>query len=84
MSALHTARATSQSIPRSRGGASGGVRIRVDNDARRATRYELHLGTGREYKSFVCIFVGTGVGSGVAINRRIYFGEPFCSGEVGH
>lgn len=61
-----------------------GVNIRIDNDARCATRCELHLGTGRQYNSFVCIFVGTGLGSGIALNRRIHFGENFCAGEIGH
>jgi predicted NBD/HSP70 family sugar kinase len=61
-----------------------GLKIRIDNDARCATRCELHLGTGREYNSFVCIFVGTGVGSGVVLNRRIHFGDNFCAGEIGH
>ena len=61
-----------------------GIPVRVDNEIRCATRCELHLGTGREYEHFVCIFVGTGVGSGTVIDRRIYFGNNFCAGEVGH
>lgn len=61
-----------------------GVPIRVDNDARCATRCELHLGVGRDFESFVCIFVGTGVGSGAVINGRVHFGQNFCAGEIGH
>jgi len=61
-----------------------GIPVRVDNEIRCATRCELHLGTGREFQHFVCIFVGTGVGSGAVIDRRIYFGNNFCAGEVGH
>lgn len=61
-----------------------GVPIRVDNDARCATRCELHLGVGREFDSFVCIFVGTGVGSGTVINRHVLFGHNYCAGEIGH
>lgn len=61
-----------------------GVPIRIDNDARCATRCELHIGVGREFDSFVCIFVGTGVGSGFVVNRRIHFGQNYCAGEIGH
>ena len=61
-----------------------GIPIRVDNDTRCATRCELRLGNGLDYGSIVCIFVGTGVGSGLAINNRIHFGQDFCAGEIGH
>ena len=60
------------------------VPIRVDNDARCATRCELHLGVGRDFETFVCIFIGTGVGSGIVINRQILFGQNYCAGEIGH
>ncbi|HTD58519.1 MAG TPA: ROK family protein, partial [Solirubrobacteraceae bacterium] len=60
------------------------LRFRVDNDTRCATRAELHLGIGREFEDFACIFVGSGVGSGVAIGRRLHFGHSYCAGEIGH
>jgi glucokinase len=60
------------------------INVRVDNDVRCATRCELHLGAGRDYDNFVCIFVGNGVGSGVAIEKRILFGGNGCAGEIGH
>lgn len=65
-------------------GAFPRIPIRVDNDVRCATRCELHLGMGREFDSFACIFVGAGVGSGTVIDRRIHFGHNFCAGEIGH
>jgi predicted NBD/HSP70 family sugar kinase len=61
-----------------------GIPIRVDNEVRCATRCELHVGIGREFESFVCIFIGAGVGSGTVVDRSIYFGHNFCAGEVGH
>lgn len=61
-----------------------GVPIRVDNDARCATRCSLYLGAGLDFDSFVCIFVGTGVGSGTVINRHVLFGHNYCAGEIGH
>lgn len=38
-----------------------GVEIRVDNDVRCTSRCELHMGVGRDFDSFVCIFIGTEV-----------------------
>jgi glucokinase len=51
---------------------------------RRATRCELYLGAGRDFDSFACVFIGTGVGSGIAIARNIIFGSNYCAGEIGH
>lgn len=61
-----------------------GVEVRVDNDVRCASRCELHLGVGRDFDNFICIFVGTGVGSGVSINRQTIAGSNYCAGEIGH
>jgi predicted NBD/HSP70 family sugar kinase len=61
-----------------------GIAIRVDNEVRCATRCELHLGIGQEFDSFVCIFIGAGVGSGAVIDGRIHFGHNYCAGEIGH
>jgi predicted NBD/HSP70 family sugar kinase len=61
-----------------------GIPIRIDNEVRCATRCELHVGIGREFDSFVCVFIGAGVGAGTAIDRRVYFGHNFCAGELGH
>jgi predicted NBD/HSP70 family sugar kinase len=58
--------------------------VRIDNDARCAARCELHLGVGRQYDNFVCIFFGHGVGSGIVLDRKIRFGQHFCAGEFGH
>lgn len=60
------------------------LRFRVDNDTRCATRAELHLGVGREFEDFACIFIGSGVGSGMAVSRRLHFGSSYSAGEIGH
>jgi glucokinase len=65
-------------------GSFPGIPIRIDNEVRCATRCELHLGIGKEFDSFVCMFLGTGVGSGIAIDRAVHFGHNFCAGEAGH
>ena len=61
-----------------------GVPVRVDNEIRCHTRCELHFGVGDDFDSFACINVATGVGSGMVINRQVYFGHNFCAGEIGH
>jgi predicted NBD/HSP70 family sugar kinase len=60
------------------------VKIRIDNDTRCATRCELHLGVGKEFDDFACIFLGSGVGSGLVIDGKIHFGHNFSAGEIGH
>ncbi len=60
------------------------LEVRVDNDARCATRCELYYGAvGQHCRNFTCIFIGTGVGSGIVVDRRIYYGKG-TAGEIGH
>lgn len=66
------------------GNAFNGLRVRVDNDTRCATRCELHFGVGHEFDDFACIFIGTGVGSGLVLGGRVHFGHRYCAGEIGH
>jgi predicted NBD/HSP70 family sugar kinase len=61
-----------------------GLPVFIDDIARSAAFYEMHLGSGRGLRSFVLIYLGAGVGSGVVINRRIYRGFHGLAGEIGH
>jgi len=56
----------------------------VDNDANAAAIGELTFGSGRKYKSFIMITLGTGVGGGIVINKKIYHGDFGAAGEIGH
>jgi predicted NBD/HSP70 family sugar kinase len=56
----------------------------IEDIARCAAFYEMHLGAGRGTRNFVLIYLGSGVGSGVVINRRIYRGYHGLAGEIGH
>jgi len=56
----------------------------VENDANAAAIGEMIFGAGKRYKSFVMITLGTGVGGGIIINRKLYRGEIGAAGEVGH
>lgn len=58
--------------------------VYVDNDANAAAIGELTFGSGRKYKSFIMITLGTGVGGGIVINKKIYHGDFGAAGEIGH
>lgn len=58
--------------------------VAVGNDVEVATVGELYYGSGRGYKNFVCIFVGTGIGGGIVQNGHMYTGESGTAGEIGH
>jgi glucokinase len=56
----------------------------VENDANAAAIGELIFGAGVGMKNFIMITLGTGVGGGIIINRKIYRGETGAAGELGH
>lgn len=56
----------------------------VENDANAAAIGELIFGTGKKYNSFVTVTLGTGVGGGIIINRKLYHGDFGAAGEIGH
>lgn len=56
----------------------------IDNDANAAAIGEMIFGNGKNYKSFIMITLGTGVGGGVVIDKKIYHGEHGAAGEIGH
>lgn len=58
--------------------------VRVENDARAMSLGELWFGNGAGIDSFVCINVGRGIGAGIIINGKLYHGNHFISGELGH
>jgi predicted NBD/HSP70 family sugar kinase len=59
------------------------AKIHLDNDARCAARWLL-VEYGPSWKDFVCIFAGSGLGSGLVFNREVFYGHHFRAGEVGH
>ena len=61
----------------------GGVPVNVDNDVTVATMGELERGAGRLYSSFLSVFVGTGVGGGLVLDRTVWRGRG-AAGEIGH
>lgn len=58
--------------------------VSVDNDVNVALMAELHRGAAREADTAVLIRAETGIGSAVAIRRRIHHGGHWAAGEIGH
>ena len=59
------------------------LKIEVANDAKCFALAEAKLGQGRKFKSVVGVILGTGVGSGLVQNGKIYTGQHYGAGEVG-
>jgi glucokinase len=60
-----------------------GTEVRVGNDVQVATEAEFHLGAGREFKSLIGVFWGTGVGGGLVLDGKPWLGRG-AAGEIGH
>lgn len=60
------------------------VPVNVANDARSFSLAEAIVGAGKNYKVVVGVILGTGVGSGIVMNKKIYLGKNFLAGEIGH
>jgi predicted NBD/HSP70 family sugar kinase len=56
----------------------------VENDVNALTLAERWYGAGRQFKNFLCITVGEGIGAGIVIDGELYRGAFGGAGEVGH
>ncbi|WIG57602.1 MAG: hypothetical protein OJF49_000347 [Ktedonobacterales bacterium] len=56
----------------------------LGNDAEVATYGEQHYGAGRECDDFICIYVGTGIGSAIVHKGVLRRGATGTAGEIGH
>lgn len=61
-----------------------GVPVQLGNDVEVATLAEKSFGAGVNCDNFLCVFVGTGVGSGLVVNGSILRGHTGVAGEIGH
>jgi glucokinase len=58
--------------------------VTLYNDLKAATYGEFVAGAGREVRDMVCVLVGSGVGSGFVLDRRLHRGATNVAGELGH
>lgn len=56
----------------------------VGNDVEIAAIGEQKFGAGKDCDDFVCIFVGTGIGSAIVKEGKIIYGATGTAGELGH
>ena len=60
------------------------IPTRIDHDVHCAALGELKFGAGRDCENFICMTVGTGIGSGIVINGKLVRGASNAAGELGH
>src|SRR6266581_4319558 len=65
-------------------GKQFGKPVAVGNDVEVAALGEYLYGSGQGFNTFVVLFVGTGIGSGIVQNGRLYAGLTGTAGEAGH
>jgi glucokinase len=58
--------------------------VTVENDGTTAAYAEALFGHGREHGSFLMVTLGTGVGGGLVVGRRLVRGKNGFAGEIGH
>jgi glucokinase len=61
-----------------------GVKTILENDANAAAVGEGWLGASKDVQTSVCLTLGTGVGGGILIDRKLLHGSGCTAGELGH
>lgn len=61
-----------------------GTKVIVENDVNGAVWGEYKCGSALDRGDVLGVWIGTGVGGGLVINRKIYHGELHTAGEIGH
>ncbi len=61
-----------------------GIPVKMVQDSRAAALGEYLAGAGKGAKTLVCVTLGTGIGTGIVIDGKIYHGALGAAGELGH
>ena len=61
-----------------------GIPVILENDANAAAYGEFKTGFAQNTKNFVALTIGTGIGSGVILDGKIFRGSNGIAGELGH
>ncbi len=61
-----------------------GIPVSIENDANAAALGEWWKGVGIGTQGFVCITLGTGVGGGIILGGKLWYGASSMAGEIGH
>ncbi len=65
-------------------GEALGIPTVLVQDSRAAAYGEYAAGNGKGAKTLICIALGTGIGTGLVIDGKIYNGALGAAGEIGH
>ena len=65
-------------------GLLDGMKVLVGNDANVAALGEMWQGGGKGFSDIVMVTLGTGVGGGVILDKKIVAGKHGTGGEIGH
>lgn len=60
------------------------VRTFLDNDVNAAAWGEYRLGAGKGVSDLLCVWMGTGIGGGIVLGGRMFYGHFLSAGEIGH
>lgn len=60
------------------------VQCFIENDANAAAYGEFLAGAAKDVNNAVCVTIGTGIGGGIIIDKKIYTGSNYCGAELGH
>ena len=61
-----------------------GLPVKITNDANAAALAEAKFGSGYKYRSFIMLTLGTGIGSGIFVDGKLYEGNLGKGAEFGH
>jgi glucokinase len=61
-----------------------GLATFLDNDANAVTFGEKWAGAGQDWEHFACLTLGTGVGGGLILGGRLWYGAHGSGPEIGH
>lgn len=60
------------------------IPVKMVQDSRAAAWGEYLCGGGQGFGTVVCVTLGTGIGTGIVMNGKIFSGALGCAGELGH
>ncbi|NIS38171.1 ROK family protein, partial [Candidatus Saccharibacteria bacterium] len=60
------------------------IPVFVDNDANAMAYGEFLFGAGKDYDNVICITLGTGIGGGIIIDKKLIRGSKYAGAELGH
>lgn len=56
----------------------------IDNDVRAMALGEKWFGRAADINNFITVNISNGIGSGIIINEKLYYGADYTAGEFGH